>query len=286
MIFRVVTICLLLVLNKSFSQNFEDFLVKNAIEIGYLSKPKNDIFMVLQDARFISVGEHMHGMKEPATFCLGLAKLFIRNGKDVQIGLEIAPEYMNKYLCHPKDKNVRKCYFFSDPFHDGRSNKSWAKIITQLNHRRQAEIFFFDVSKYGENDRDSLMAQCIKEQVLKHPEKTTIILTSMVHGMLDNSKGEKKMMAYLSEDKDLNFGNKLYSFCQLFEHGQIRRYENQDWIIDIKDLSDSEYYSPYTKTLKNSNYISMFPSSFTDFYSKKFTGFFFIKNINPVHILD
>lgn len=273
-----------MVLNKSFSQNFEDFLAQYAIEIENLSKPKKDIFMVLQDARFISIGEHMHGMKEPATFCLGLAKLFIRNGKNVQIGLEIAPENMSKYLCKPKDKNVGKSYFFSDPFHDGRSNKSWAKIITQLNHKRQAEIFFFDVSKYGENDRDSLMAQSIKEQVLKHPEKITIILTGMAHGMLNNDNGGKKMMTYLSKDEELNLENKLYSFCQLFEYGQIRRYENQDWIIDIKDLSNSEYYRPYTKTLNYSNYLSIYPSNFDDFYSKRFTGFFYTKYTKPVKI--
>lgn len=170
-------------------QNEEAYLMANAIRFDNPEKLADSIYTSLSPFQIIMFGE-MHGTNESAPFVSGLTNLFTNKGDSVQVGLEITPEYMNKFIQLHTDSSIYQSEFFSNPpYLDGKESLPWANLISTLNKNPKVKIFFFDTSR--DKDvvpfRDSLMAGSIKTQFNNHPSWRMITLSGNYHNRTSNS---------------------------------------------------------------------------------------------------
>jgi hypothetical protein len=169
-------------------QNDEAYLKANAIRIDNPEKLNDSIYSLLSQFEVIMFGE-MHGTNESAPFVSGLTNLLTNKDDSVQVGLEITPELMNRFLQLHNDSSIYQSEFFANPpYLDGRESIAWANLISSLNKNHKVVVFFFDTNR--DEDvvpfRDTLMAATIKTQFNKHPTWKMITISGNYHNSISN----------------------------------------------------------------------------------------------------
>jgi len=170
-------------------QDDERYLKANAIRFDNPEKLSDSVYTLLSPFQIVMVGE-MHGTNESAQIISGLTNLLTNKGDSVQVGLEIDPELMTKFLQLHTDSSVYQSAFFSNPpYLDGRESLPWANLISTLNKNPKVKIFFFDTNR--DKDvvpfRDSLMAMNIKAQYNQHPTWKMITLSGNHHNKISDA---------------------------------------------------------------------------------------------------
>jgi hypothetical protein len=186
---RFLNLILMLAFLTANAQHDELYLKANAIRIDNPENLSDSIYTLLSPFQIIMVGE-MHGTNESAPFVSGLTNLFTNKGDSVQVGLEINPEFMNRYLQLRTDSSYYQSEFFaSPPYLDGRESTAWANLICTLNNNPKVAVFFFDISRNANvvNYRDSVMAMNIKTQFNKHPNWRMITLSGNYHNKISDA---------------------------------------------------------------------------------------------------
>jgi hypothetical protein len=202
-------ILVILTLNKSYCQNAEDFIKKQAIECGQW--PNQELYEILRDYKIICVGE-MHGTKEPAEFLTGLAKTFISNGKKVTVGFEIPKREMKEFIDRRDTVGLLKTKFFSAKL-DGRSSEAWFRAIDECNRMGTGFCFFDDSG----SDRDKDMCGKIVECYKADSNSVIIAISGNIHNKLVQHHENKTMACYLKE----YFGNKVFSINHIYNQGTM-----------------------------------------------------------------
>lgn len=167
-------------------QDDEAYLKANAIRFENPERLSDSVYNVLSPFQIIMFGE-MHGTNESSPFVNGLANLLTGKGDSVQVGLEISPELMNKFLQLKTDSSVYQSEFFANPpYLDGRESTAWANLICTLRKNPKVLLFFFDMDRDESTVqyRDSLMAMNIKAQFNKHPAWKMVTLSGNYHNRI------------------------------------------------------------------------------------------------------
>jgi hypothetical protein len=214
-----VILSLSLCIVKSYSQD-SVYICKNAIKFDRQDSLNDDIYRSIKNYKLIMIGE-LHGTCEPANFVIGLVELLTKKGNNVQVGLEIPSNQMEKYNSLPNDSNIYLSEFFTKKSIDGKATYAWANIIGKLNDNKKIEIFFYDNLNGDFNTRDSLMYLNIKKRIQLHPNWKTVTVIGNMHNMLIPYKGKPKTAYFLSKDKDLNISNKILSIQHLYSKGTM-----------------------------------------------------------------
>ena len=255
------------------AQDFPTYLKAHAIKLDRQDSLSNEVYNLIWDYQLIMVGE-MHGTNEPAKFVIGLAELLAKEGDSVQVGLEIPPDQMTKYLKKRNNKSIYSSGFFALPANDGRASFAWAELISRLTKNPRVKIFFYDRDNYESlkiSDRDSIMYIKIKKQMQKHPAWKTVTLSGNVHNMLLPFRGENKMGFYLSEDSELNLTDKICSLNHAYGKGTgMGRRDNR---LELAELDNS--YSEYSTAVDYENYFFLFPVNVEFSY----TGIYYTRSV-------
>jgi hypothetical protein len=267
-------IILILILTLAFykvnGQDDEAYVKANAVCINNPENLSDSIYKLLSPFQVIMFGE-MHGTNESALIVNGLTNLFTNKGENVQVGLEITSELMNKFLQLHTDTSIYQSEFFHNPpYQDGRESYPWANLISQLNNNPKVNIFFFDTNR--ESDvlprRDSLMYVNIKKQYKQHPTWRMITLSGNYHSK--TSYGNY-MASYFKRDKELNISSKVCSINLEYKQGFARA--NFTHGLELKELGS--YPSVYNSTLDCEKYLMLVSSK--SYY--EYTGLYYTKNI-------
>jgi len=262
----VILILILPVLYVS-GQDDAAYLKSHAVVIDNPEKLNDSIYNLLSPFQIIMFGE-MHGTNESAPFVKGLAELFLAKGDSVQVGLEIPPELMTKFILVHTDSSVYQSTFFSNPsFLDGKESMPWAHLIETLNRNLKVKIFFFDVNA-GEKkyDRDSLMAAKIKTQFELHPNWKMITLSGNYHNRID-------LVGSMTSVLKRNVTAKICSLDMVYKEGSA--HANFTHGMEIKQLGS--YPSVYNSTPGLDRYLILLSAS-SDY---NYNGFYYTKYITP-----
>ena len=275
---RTLTRKLLLLLNLTLTflsvcgQDDETYLRANAIRINNPQKLNDSVYSLLSPFQIIMFGE-MHGTNESAPFIGGLANLFTAKGDSVQVGLEITPELMNKFMLMHTDSSIYESEFFSDPpYLDGRESFSWANLISELNKNPRVEVFFFDTNRNKDvvPFRDSLMSANIKIEFNKHPHWKMITLSGNYHNRTSDAASMTSVLKRNLSAKicSLNMEYKEGSCNANFAHG-----------LEIKPLGS--YPTVFNSSAGYDRYLILLsPKS-----NYQYTGFYYTKYITPAKMV-
>jgi hypothetical protein len=253
-------------------QEDEAYLKANAIRIDDPEKLSDSIYTLLSPFQIIMFGE-MHGTNESAPFVSGLTNLFTNKGDSVQVGLEIAPGFMNKFLELHTDSSVYQSDFFSNPpYLDGRESLPWAALISTLNKNPKVKIFFFDTNR--DKDvvpfRDTLMAATIKTQFNKYPAWKMITLSGNSHNKISdaNSMGSVLIRNISAKVCSLNMEYKEGNCNASFTHG-----------LEIKELGS--YPSVFNSTEGYDRYLLLYSTKSNYGYN----GIYYTKYITAAKMI-
>jgi hypothetical protein len=232
-------------------QEDETYLKKNAIRFENPEKLSDSIYTLLSPFQIVMVGE-MHGTNESAPFISGLTDLFTSKGDSVQVGLEINPALMSKFLRLHTDSSIYQSDFFSNPpYLDGRESLPWADLISTLNKNPKVKIFFFDTNgdKNLVSFRDTLMAANIKTQFNKHLTWKMITLSGNYHNKISDANTMTSVLKRNVSAKvcSLNMEYKEGSCNADFTHG-----------LEIKQLGS--YPSVFNSTEGYNRYLLLYPA--------------------------
>lgn len=262
------------------AQNPSAYIKENAIRIDKLDSLNDKIYRLLSNYHLIMVGE-MHGTNEPAKLVVGLAQLMSNSGDSVQVGLEIPPEQMTKYLRQNSDSNIYSSDFFAIGHNDGRSSIAWIEVISKLNKNLKVRIFFYDANNSdckNVDDRDSVMYLKIKSKIKEHPKWKTITLSGNIHNMLLPFNGQTKMALYLKRDDELNIENKICSLNHYFQNGTMLN--NTGSGLELNKVINAD--SDYSKTVNYDNYLLLLPENKINRYN----GVFFTRNVTAAKMAN
>ena|ERR1039457_5464302 len=262
-----------------FAQDFPAYIKANTVNIDKPDSLNNEVWQILKDYMVIMVGE-MHGTNEPAKFVMGLARLFSSRGDNVQIGLEIPPAKMTKYLNHPTDSSIYSSDFFAEKSTDGRASQAWAEVISRLDKNPEIHIFFFDVNN-GEckspGERDSLMYLKIKNKIEDHPNWKTITLSGNMHNMILPYKEKTKTALYLARDKELNLSGRIC--CLNHQYGSGTMLNNTGNGLELHPVDNS--FSDYSKAVDEENYLLLFQAN----DNNRYNGVFYTRTVTAAKML-
>jgi hypothetical protein len=266
------------------------YLRKNVLKIERQDSLSNTIYKAVSDYQLFMIGEN-HGTNEAARFVISLASLLIKNGNNVQIGLEMPSDWMTKYILSPTDSNIYSSEFFTRKSHDGRASFAWADIISNFNDNHSAEIFFYDGNKDEYKNfissvngltylnRDSLMYLKIKKQILLHPTWKTITLSGNVHNMLSPYDNTPTMACYLINDKSLDSASiKILSIVHRYENGTVL----SDWGDGLKIHETDKLDSFLTRTADYENYLLLYPRN----SASKYNGMYFTRKVTAATLVN
>jgi hypothetical protein len=251
------------------------YISRNAIRIEKPDSLGNDIYQAISSFQLILVGE-MHGSNESPRFVYSLADLLVKNGNNVQVGLEIPSEQMKTYLSSLSDSSIYHSDFFSNKRFDARASYAWADMIMKLNAEPHLEIFFYDIGVQELkqiNDRDSLMYLRIKNKIRLHPGWKTITLSGNIHNQLIPYEGKTKMGLYLLNDKDLQLKAHLLSINQACATGSI--WDNTGDSLQLYQVDHRG--SLLTKSVDYENYLLLYPPGM----NVKYNGVYFTRKLTP-----
>ena len=257
----------------AWGQEDETYLKANAIRFDNPEKLNDSIYTLLASYQAIMLGE-MHGTNESAPFVSGLTNLFSSKGDSIQVGLEIDPELMYKFLQTHNDSSVYQSEFFANPpYLDGRESVAWANLIYVLHKNPKVVVFFFDISRDDSmvNFRDSLMAMNIKSQFYKHPSWKMITLSGNYHNRISNP-------ASMTSVFKRNARVKVCSLNQEYKEGTCRA--NFSGEFKMKELGS--YPSVYNSTDGYDQYFILYPVN----SSYDYDGIFYTRNITAAKILS
>jgi hypothetical protein len=244
------------------------YLKSHAVVIDNPERLSDSVYTLLSSFQIIMFGE-MHGTNESAPFVKGLAELFLAKGDSVQVGLEIPPELMTKFILLHTDSSVYQSDFFSNPpVLDGKESIPWAHLIETLNRNPKVKIFFFDVNA-GEKkyDRDSLMAAKTKTQFDLYPRWKIITLSGNYHNKIDNVAS---MISVLKR----NVTAKICSLDMEYKEGSA--YASFNHGLEIKQLGS--YPSVYNSTPGLDRYLILLPGY-------NYDGIYYTKSITPARLV-
>lgn len=259
------------------AQDDEAYLKANAVLIDNPEKLSESVYNLLKPFQVIMFGE-MHGTNESTRFVNGLTNLFTSKGDSLQVGLEITPELMNKFLQLRTDSSIYQSEFFRNPpYLDGRESYAWANLISQLNKNPKVNIFFFDTNRDKEvvPFRDSLMSAKIKTQFKQNPAWRMITLSGNYHNKISN---QASMTSFLMRDKELNLSPKICSLNMEYKEGSCNA--NFTHGLEIKQLGS--YPSVYNSTLGYDQYLILLPAK----SNYEYTGFYYTKNITAAKMVS
>lgn len=264
----LVLIFILVVVYAS-GQDDAAYLKSHAVIINDPEKLSDSIYTLLSPFQIIMFGE-MHGTNESAPFVRGLAELFLSKGDSVQVGLEISPELMTKFILLHTDSSVEQSDFFSNPpVLDGRESVAWAHLIETLNRNPKVKIFFFDANadERKKYDRDSIMATKIKTQFDLYPRRKMITLSGNYHNKNDNPASMISVLKRKVTAKfcSINMEYKEGSANASFGHG-----------IEVKELGS--YPSVYNSTPGLDRYLILLPDY-------NYDGIYYTKTITPARLV-
>jgi hypothetical protein len=247
-------------------QDNEAYLKANAIRFDNPEKLNESVYTLLSPFQIVMVGE-MHGTNESAPFVSGLTNLFTNKGDSVQVGLEINPEFMSKYLQLHTDSSVYQSEFFSNPpYLDGRESLPWANLISTLNKNPKVKVFFFDTNR--DKDvvafRDSLMAMNIKTQFNQHPTWKMITLSGNYHNKISDAN---TMTSFFKR----NVSSKVCSLNMEYKEGSANA--NFTHGLEIKQLGS--YPSVFNSTEGYDRYLLLYSAKSNYDYN----GIYYTKNI-------
>ncbi len=97
------------------------YVRKNTLQIQRQDNLDNTIYKAICSYQLFMIGEN-HGTNEAARFVISLADLLTKNGKHVQIGLEMPSDWMKKYILSPTDSNIYLSEFFTCVSRDARAS--------------------------------------------------------------------------------------------------------------------------------------------------------------------
>jgi hypothetical protein len=252
----------------------------NAIKIEKQDSLEDNIYEAISPYQLLMVGE-MHGSNEPARFIISLTDLLIKKGWNVQIGLEIPSEQMEKFLFFPNDSNIYSSSFFTFKRPDSRASFAWAHIIEKYIGNANVNIFYFDINTVNiqnVKDRDSLMYLNIKKRILLHPSWKTLTLSGNVHNMLLPYDGEIKMGLYLFRDKELGIANKILSLNHTYSTGQIWDYYGGN--LQLKPVDHSNSF--FAKTVNYENCLLIYPPN----PKMNYSGVYFTRKITTSNLVN
>ena len=248
-------------------QDNATYLKANAIRFDNAEKLNDSVYTLLSPFQIIMFGE-MHGTNESAPFVSGLTNLFTNKADSVQVGLEIPPLLMTKFLSLHTDSSIYQSDFFSNPpFMDGKESFPWANLISTLNKNPKVKIFFFDVNA-GEGkiyQRDSLMAAKIKIRFTQHPTWKMITLSGNYHNRITDAS---TMTSVLKR----NISAKVCSLNMEYKEGTCMANFSGEG-LKKKALGSSP--SIYNSTQGYDRYLLLLSSK----SNYEYDGFYYTKNI-------
>lgn len=215
----------------------KQFLEKLAVPVDFQNINGNTaLFDTLKKYHLIMIGE-IHGTKESLAFVEHVARLFTRNHRKVQIGLEIVESDIGKKWQSFSRNKLMKTDFFSKNEKDGRQNMDVASIILRYRKDEMIKLFFYDTEDYG-SPRDSLMNINVKNQILAHPGMTTITLSGNIHNMIIPRKGKKTMGCFLVNDQDLKEKDiHIFSINTDYQRGTMATKDGEHEKISVKTVN-------------------------------------------------
>jgi hypothetical protein len=256
------------------------FISKNAVKFDKQDSLNSEIYRLIKNYQLIMIGE-MHGTCEPAKLVIGLAELLARNNNNVQVGLEIPSEKMQKYHSLPIDSNIYLSDYFANKSIDGKATYAWANIIGRLHQYSKIEIFFFDINNGDSkisNNRDSLMYLNIKNRIQLHPTWKTITLSGNTHNMLIPYKGQPKMAFYLYKDKDLAISGKILSLNHSYSKGTMLNNMGKGLQINTVDNSNTIF----SRAVNFENYILVYPL----INDGRYNGVYFTRKVTSAKLVS
>lgn len=196
------------------------FIQKYAIEVNPIDHHTDDsLYEKLKGYKLIMVGER-HGTHEPAEFVELLAKLIVKNGGQVALGLEIPKHEMESYINKGTEKSLKNSDFFSKDNADGRNAEAWYNLILSCAPDTNIKIFYLDNLKGRIMKlRNSAMYITLMEMKNKYPNHTLITLSGNVHNRLSPFSGIETMGSLCFKDT-VNFKEgEIISAVHLFGGG-------------------------------------------------------------------
>lgn len=260
-------------------QDSKSYIIQNAIPFNKPDSLNENIYKILSNFQVIMVGE-MHGTDEPAKLVIGLTKLFIEKGENVQVGLEIPSEEMDLFLNHKSDSSIYYSNFFSKKATDGRQSFAWAELIKMLKNVKNVKLFFFDVNKEekdNSSNRDSIMYTKIKNQILKNPTFKTITLSGNIHNMLLPFRETNTMATFLINDKEINISDKICSLNHRYKSGTMCN--NKGSGLEISQVNDLD--SDFSTAVAYNNYLLLLSKTMTG----KYNGIYFTRSVTAAKMV-
>ena len=242
------------------------YVQQHAIKLERLDKLNEKAYQLLSPYRIIMVGE-MHGTNEAAIFAKGVTQLFSEHNDSVLLGLEIPNKLMKKYLTYQTVASIYQSNFFAEPdYLSGRECYAWADLVAAFHQNKKVKIFFFDcdTSFNANNDRDFLMYNNIKKEILIHPNYKTITISGNIHNQILTDR--ITMGKFLANDSVLNLKNKICSLNEYYIRGSMMNNSGnglQKKEIDygenvISKAIDSDYFLMLANPKKNYQWTGIF----------------------------
>jgi hypothetical protein len=251
------------------------YLKLNAIKINKQDRLPTAIYDSISTFRLIMLGE-MHGTNEPSEFVIKLAKLMLKKGNKIQIGLEIPSEEIKNFKEDTNDSNICSSPFFNSRRLDARASSAWANLILEFKNSQDVELFYYDVNTddvIKQFNRDSIMYTKIKKRIQMHPAWKTITLGGNIHNMLLPYDSETTMGLYLYNDKDLNLSKSILSLAHYYAYGTI--WENSGNALSPHQVDNSNSF--FAKGVDYENYLFLYPQF-------KYNGIYFTRKVTASNL--
>ncbi len=166
--------------------------------------PKKNSFKCLDNNKYLNniknndivmFGE-IHGINQLPEFLSKALSEFSKKDSII-FAIELSEEQISAYNSN-RNVALLKEKLFSKLSKDGKLNNAWLKMLASLNDNKKIIIKGIDINNYRLN-RDSLMAENLKQLVIENPDKKIISLTGNLHNVWNNKFEYKTMAMYLNK---------------------------------------------------------------------------------------
>jgi hypothetical protein len=207
-------------------------LKKNAFALDISEVTANKrLAGILHQHSIIMMGE-MHGTQEPALFVSYMVDQLVRDGKMVNLGLEIPAVHMKEFTAARSPESLKQSFFFSKGFPDGRPGSAWFALINKYIGNPSVHLFFFDVDPDAQvADRDKGMYAVVKDAILQHPNAPTILLSGNIHNRLIPFGGANTLACYLQQDTSLHTATGVLAINHQFKFGAMENVTSEGFGI-------------------------------------------------------
>ena len=254
-------------ITKANCQKNDEYINQNAIELTSIKKLNDSLYKKFKTFNLLMIGE-MHGTNECADFVNALANLLTKNSDSVQVGMEILSSKMPDFAAHPTLKSLLSSTYFNEENIDGRRSQAWFDVLKSGLKNKKVKFFFFDVEGFN---RDSLMYENVKQNILSNPNYKTVLLCGNYHNRVKSLNTKIKMGTYIMNDKSLDLKTKTCSININYVGGEMMNSDGNG--LQLKKLHNPE--SQFANAVKFNQCLLFYPQDIDYDYN----AILFIRNL-------